>query len=121
MAFGATYTVTINAVAKVLNRIKDGDFFSEYRLLETTGMWGVFIKHSEYVNATTKETYYRHNLELRHTLYANGTTPERVRRSYLVYDVPRADSLVEVGYVVAEFGNVADNATAQADLLNLLS
>lgn len=121
MAFGSSYAITVNAVPKTLYRVKEEGYSSEFRLLETTGMWRMFVRHSERTDPVTKETYYRHNLELQHVLYASGSTPARTRKYYMVYDVPAADSLTDIGYEVAEFGNMADYTSIQTDLLNYLS
>lgn len=121
MAFGATYTLTVNAVAKVLIRVLEGNYSSEYRLLETTGMWKLFVRHSERIDPVTKETYYRHNVEVQHVVYAVGTTPTRTRKYYFVYDVPAADLLADLGYEAAAFGTVASSSVLQTDILNYAS
>lgn len=121
MAFGSTWTLTVNAVAKVLTKIREEGYSSEYRLLETTGMWKMFVRHSERKDAVTGEVYYRHNFEYQHVVYATGTTPVRTRKWYFVYDVPAADSLVELGYEAAALGTQASGGTTQTDLLNYVS
>lgn len=121
MAFGNTYTLTVNAVAKVLTRIREEGYSSEYRLLETTGMWKLFIRHNERTEKSTGETYYRHNVEVQHVVYAVGTTPMRTKKYFFIYDVPAADLLVDLGYEAAAFGTVANSTVLQADLLNYMS
>jgi len=121
MAFSATFTWTINAVAKILNRVKEMDYASEYRLYETDGMYQVFIRHNDRVDPVSKETYLRHNLEFRHIIYASGSTPERTNKYFFVYDVPRAGALAQIGYEAAEFGSKANLTSLQTDLLNYLS
>lgn len=39
MAFGATITITVNGVAKALNRINQDGYTSEYYLREATMEW----------------------------------------------------------------------------------
>lgn len=121
MAYNATETITVNSVAKVLNRIREEGYSSEYRLIETDGVWKMFVRHSERKDPSTGEIYYRHNVEFQHIVNAAGGVPARTRKWYYVYDVPQADSLVTLGYEAAAFGNIAAGATHQTDLLNYMS
>lgn len=89
MAFGDTITFTINSVAKVLNRINQDGYSSEYLLRETTGEYSLKIKHSKdklVVNGSPQE---RHYVVLTHTVYpVAGVSPQFVRSiaSTLLYD-----------------------------------
>lgn len=121
MAFNTTETITVNAVAKTLNRIREDGYTSEYRLIETDGTWKMFVRHTERKDPISGERYYRHNIEFQHIVNASGGVPERTRKWYYVYDVPAADSLTVLGYEAAAFGNYAAGATHQTDMLNYMS
>jgi len=88
MAFGTTLTVTIAAVAKVLNRINQDSYSSEWSLLETDRSYVMFLRHSKRKDSTGRE-FHRHNAELTITVYATPTTPEYVRKYYSVADFPK--------------------------------
>lgn len=117
MAFGATLTVTINSVAKVLNRINQDNYGSEYMLRSSTEEFRMKIRHSK-ENSKTGTVYERHNMELTHTVFATATTKEVVRNAYTVARGPLNDDVTPLGYLLAGFATYASNATVQADLLS---
>jgi hypothetical protein len=97
MAFPDTITVTINTVAKTLNRVRDVDYGSEYRLRNANiEEYRVLIKNSSYVDRSTKVAYDRHSFELTHTVHpvAPATTPT-IRKSYLVLENQQTDTIVD--------------------------
>jgi hypothetical protein len=105
MAFGDTVTITINSVAKVLNRINQDGYSSEYLLRETTGEYNLKFKHSKdklVVNGFPQE---RHYTVFTHTVYAvAGVSPQYVRSiaSTLLFDktdVKATALLFDVGFV----------------------
>lgn len=97
MAFPETITITINAVAKVLNRIRDVDYGSEYRFRNANvESFKLLIKNSTYVDKTTKRSVDRHSVELTHTV--NPVSPETIptiRKSYLVLENQQVDTIVD--------------------------
>lgn len=118
MAFGATLTVTVNSVAKVLNRINQDNYGSEYLLRSSSDEYRVKIRHSkESPNAKTGIAFDRHNVEITHTVFAAGDNPEIVRQAYVVIRNNYADSVTDVGYLVAGFVDYLDSSTVQGDLL----
>lgn len=70
-----TLTVTINSVAKVLTRINQDNFSSQYQLVSATEKLVLKIRHS-----TEKQngySYDRHNVELSWLIYATSTVLEQ--------------------------------------------
>lgn len=74
MAFGATITLTVNAVAKVLNRINQDNYGSEYSLLTATDSWNLKIRHSTDSVDGDGMTMLRHNVYVEHVTYATAST-----------------------------------------------
>lgn len=83
MAFGATLTITVNAVAKVLNKVKEQDYGSEYKLIEATGEYLVKIQHSTEKATAAGTVYDRHFVDFKHTVYGVSPAPDIVREAYL--------------------------------------
>lgn len=94
MALGQpTLTVTINAVAKVLNRIADDGYTSEYLLRGTLDEFRVKIRHSSYTDAKRAVTIERHNVELSQTIYPVApSTKSLVRKAYTVLENETGDA-----------------------------
>lgn len=95
MSFTDTITITINAVPKVLNRINQDGYASEYLLRETDGEFRLRLRNTSY---TAKDRgsikVDRHNAELVHTVYpavVGGFTT--VRKAYVVFENDAGDSL----------------------------
>lgn len=101
--FTDTITITINAVAKVLTRVNQDKYSSEYLLRESLGNYTLLIRHSSYLDKTRGVTVDRHNVELKQTVYAVGTTPAIIRKSYLVFENDNRDDGVVIGQFVAGF------------------
>jgi hypothetical protein len=117
MAFGATLTVTVNAVAKVLNRINQDNYGSEYYLRSSTDEYRMKIRHSKESPQTDGRVFDRHNVELTHTIFAVGATPEVKRIVSSTFRILSNDDLTAAGYLTAGFVDYVDNATVQGDLL----
>lgn len=97
MAFPDTITITINAVAKVLTRIRDDNYGSEYRLRNANvDEFRLLIKNSSYTDKVTKSIIDRHSVELTHTVHpvAPAVTPT-VRKTYLVLENQAQDTIVD--------------------------
>jgi len=86
--FADTITITINSVAKVLNRINSGDAFSsEYLLRGTLDEFRLRIRHSSYLDKTTGLTRNRHNVELTQTVFpVSPATIYQVKKNYIVLE-----------------------------------
>lgn len=92
MAFGDTITFTINAVAKVLAKINQDGYTTEYLLRESGGtIYSANIRHTTYVNKSGVKTA-RHNVELIQTV--PPVTPSTIPveyKTYMVFELPWSD------------------------------
>lgn len=106
MAFPDTITITINAVAKVLTKLRSDDYASEYRL-RTAGVdeFRFFIRNSSYRDKATGRMVDRHSVELQQTILPTAPSEiPTVRKTYLVLENQQVDSIVDpakfgVGFV----------------------
>jgi hypothetical protein len=121
MALGQpTLTVTINAVAKVLNRIKDDGSTSEYFLRGTLDEFTAKIRHSRYTDSRGVEID-RHNVELVQTVFPVApATKTTVRKAYTVFENERyEDATAALNF---DNGFVAVLSSAHnAELINWIS
>jgi hypothetical protein len=117
MSFGSTISITVNTVAKVLNRINQDSYGSEYLLRESLQEFRLKIRHSTEKATNGSVQLDRHNIELTQKVFATATAAEIVRQSYTIIRVPYNDDLTEAGYLVDGFVNYVDSATVQSDLL----
>lgn len=94
--FADTITFTINSVAKVLNRINQDAYSSEYFLRSADEEFRAKIRHTNYTNKTTGALTDRHNVELVHTVYPVAPeTVDTVRKAYVVFENERADGVTD--------------------------
>lgn len=94
--FADTITFTINAVAKVLNRINQDAYSSEYFLRGTADEFRAKIRHTSYTNKTTGVLTDRHNVELVQTIYPVAPeTVNTVRKAYVVLENERPDGVTD--------------------------
>lgn len=96
--FSDTLTVTINAIAKTLNRINQDKYSSEYFLRETAGEYRLRIRNTSYVDKTRPVpiSVDRHNVELTHTIYpVSPAVNSTVRKAYVVCENDRGDTIVD--------------------------
>lgn len=96
--FSDTITVTINSVAKVLNRINQDKYSSEYFLRETLGEFRLRIRNTSYLDKTrpVPVTVDRHNFELTETIYpVSPAVNSKVRKVYAVAENDRGDTIVD--------------------------
>lgn len=117
MSFGSTVTITINSVAKVLNRINQDNYGSEYFLRSTSEEYRMKVRHSKESAQKDGTVNDRHNVEITHTVYATPTTKQIVRQFYLVGRVPQDDDLTNAGYLFAGAIDYLDSSTVQSDVL----
>lgn len=86
---GDTITITFDGESKVLVKINQDQYSSEYLLRETDGSFGLKVRHS-----TTKRgllVYDRHNVEISHNVYAVADVPEYDQRAYFVFENLKSD------------------------------
>ncbi len=85
--FADTLTITINSVAKVLTRVNQDGYSSEYLLRETTGDFRLKIRNSTYTDKQRGATVNRHNVELTQTVYpVSPATLSTIRKFYSVLE-----------------------------------
>lgn len=95
--FADTITITINSVAKVLNRIADDGYTSEYYLRGTTDEFRMKIRHSSYLAKDRGgRKVDRHNVELTQTVFPVApATIATVRKAYIVMENDSTDGVTE--------------------------
>lgn len=97
---GDSVVVTINAVAKTLNKINQDGYTSEYFLREATQEFRMKIRHSKDRPTTSGVQVDRHNVELTQTIYAVApATVHKVRRCYCVITNENSDDATQLGYL----------------------
>lgn len=105
MAFPDTITVTINAVARILTRVKDDGYSSEYRLrVPGTDEFRLFIRNTSYTDKATSRVVDRHAIEFSHTVLpvAPAVTPT-IRKAYTVVENHQVDTIVDPVKMTAGF------------------
>jgi hypothetical protein len=81
MAFADPTPVTIGGATKNLVRVDSGRGASEYRLVEATQSFQMFIRSQEQKVEADGRRKWRHNISLRQTVFATSTTPELIREA----------------------------------------
>jgi hypothetical protein len=94
--FSDTITITINAVAKVLNRVNQDSYGSEYYLRDANGSFRLKLRNTSYTDKTRGGVKIdRHNIELVETVFAVAPAViNTVRKYYSVLENDQADSIV---------------------------
>lgn len=89
--FPDTITITTSlGVDKVLNRVNQDNYGSEYLLADATTRNTLKIRHSsEGVNSATGVEMERHNLLFEQIVYATATDPESVRTYTMTVRLPK--------------------------------
>lgn len=83
MAFADPQTITIAAGSKNLVRVDSNRGYSEYRLVEATQQFVLFIRNSELAKEVDGRKKIRHNIKLVQTVFATTTASELVRECNL--------------------------------------
>lgn len=99
MSFGSTITITVNAVDKVLNRINQDNYGSEYSLLSDTESWNLKIRHATDSPDADGMTMFRHNMYLEHVTYATSTDPMTKETLTWTMRAGKFDGISELEYV----------------------
>lgn len=97
MSLGNTVTLTVNAVAKTLNLVNEGNYSSEYVFFDTTEKFELKIRHSrDKPRKSDGVVYSRHAVEFTQTIYAVPlVSAEKVRRVYTTFLLQDGDTLNE--------------------------
>lgn len=115
MAFSDPITVTINAVAKALVKIREDGYSSEYLLRETDRNIRMKIRQSTYVTAGVKVN--RHVVELSSVIYATSTSKEISRKASYMFEAPESDG--DIGLRDFVLGHVG--FLTQANVVKLIN
>lgn len=116
MSLGAnTLTIKVNGVDKILKRINQDGYATQYYLHEALEEFTVNIRHTRENPQKNGTVFDRHNVEYIHTVFATETTPSRIRVQYFVSRNTRDDDYTNVGYdvkaisdLIAATGNIPD-------------
>lgn len=82
-----TITVSVNAVNKILTRVKEDPGKSIYKLKEATGQFVLTIKQTSFKDTARAVTVERHAFDLVHTLLPVApATHSEIRKSYIVIE-----------------------------------
>nr|UJQ84970.1 MAG: hypothetical protein 2 [Leviviridae sp.] len=93
--FSDTITITINAVAKVLNKINQDGYSSEYFLRETDSEFRLKLRNTKYTDKSRGVSVDRHNIEFIETVYPVApATTSTVRKYYAVLENDQTDDIV---------------------------
>jgi hypothetical protein len=74
MPFPATITLTVNAIAKVLQRVNQDSYGSEYQLNAATESLNLKIRHSKDSPDGDGLVMVRHNVFVEHVIFPTPTT-----------------------------------------------
>lgn len=99
--FADPQTVTINSVAKALQKINQDGYSSEYLLRSSTDEFRLRIRNSTYNDKKRGVAIDRHNAELIHTVFATATAPAYMRKTYVVVENQQGDTLTDPTHVAA--------------------
>jgi hypothetical protein len=89
--FGDTLAITINSVAKTLNKINQDGYAAEYLLKEDVGEYRLKITHKSFKDASGKVTS-RHFVDFTHSVYPVApATLSTTRHAYVVLEDQQGD------------------------------
>lgn len=117
MPFAATITLTLNSVAKVLNRINQDSYGSEYSMKSSTESIVMQIRHSVDSADAQGVKMDRHNIFVTHIIYA---TPLALEQKYTATGTFRMNSQgdpAKCGYLAAGLTDWLDTAGVITDLV----
>lgn len=96
--FADTLTFTVNGVAKVLNRINQDKYSSEYYLRGTVDEFRANIRHTSYVDKRGKKVD-RHNVEFIQTVFPVSPAVVGIsRKAYVVLENESTDLALDAMY-----------------------
>lgn len=94
--FADPQTLTVNAVAKILNKINQDGYSSEYLLRTSLDEYRLFIRNTSYLDKKRGVMIDRHNVEFRHTVFPVApATLSTVRKTYVVIENQQGDTLAD--------------------------
>ncbi len=117
--FSDTITVTIDSDPKVLNRVNQDGYASEYFLRETDGSFRLKLRNTSYKDkARNGIGVDRHNIELVHTIFpvAPAVSPT-IRKYYSVIENDQNDDFI----ASANFATGVVEFQTEANITKLLN
>jgi hypothetical protein len=100
--FADPQTLTVNSVAKALNKIGVGNGTSEYLLRTSTDEFRLNIRNTSYTDKKRDVQIDRHNVEFVHTVFPVApATHSLVRKAYVVIENQKGDTLTDPTYVAS--------------------
>lgn len=97
--FSDTITIAINGVNKVLNRINQDGYSSEYLLKSALDQYQLKIRNTSYTDKARGKVIDRHNVEFVHTVYpVSPATVSTVRKFYSVFENEQTDDATVFNY-----------------------
>jgi len=117
MAFPATITLTINAIAKVLDRVNDGNNSSEYLLATATESFTLKIRQSVESVDSDGLVMKRHNVFFEHIVYPTPTSAIKRRTVTVTVRNDRYDDPALATYVGKAVTSWLGTSTNMDDLV----
>jgi hypothetical protein len=119
--FADPQTLTVNAVARILNRIGMGQGSSEYLLRSATDEYRLNIRNTAYSDKKRGGIIDRHNVEFVHTVFPVApATLSTIRKSYVIIENQRGDTLTDPTNVASALFSWL-TATSNANITKLLN
>jgi hypothetical protein len=108
---GSTLTIPQVGGDKVLVKISEQNYSSEYLLRATLDEYRARIRHTE-VGPTAARPYKvdRHNFEIVHKIFQAGDVPEYERKFYFVIETKPGDAATALADAVADLMIASSNA-----------
>ncbi len=119
--FADPQTVTVNLVARAMNRINQDKYAAEYRLLLSDREFRFNIRNTSYPDKKRGVTLNRHNVEIIETVFPIApATTSYVRKAYMVVENQLGDTLTDPVKLASGLCNwlAANNDTNLTKLMN---
>jgi hypothetical protein len=119
--FADPQTLTVNAVAKALNKISVGAGQSGYLLRSSTDEFRLNVRNTSYTDKKRGVLIARHNVEFVHTVFPIApATLSTVRKVYFVIENQQGDTLTDPTYVASALFAWA-TASSNANITKLMN
>jgi len=92
--FADPAVITVDGAAKSLVRINQDKYSSEYLLRTAVDEWRLIVRNSTYLDKQLKVEFDRHTAQFTHVIFPTATAPAYRRKSYVVMENQRGDSIV---------------------------
>jgi hypothetical protein len=114
--FAATITLTLNSVAKVLNRVNQDNLGSTYTLVSATERFSMLIRHTTENSVNGAPKIDRHNIFVERWIYATPTTAEEYYSYTATFRCYQTSDPTKLGYLVRAVVDWLDTASVVEDL-----